>query len=236
MTGNHGFQAAVRRRLRDASGPPFDGGGQRRGIDALGIDDAHRREAGCRGEIGAAEVCRPRRWRRQDGVGRRRRSRVLPAGDFEAALEQQPRQRGAIGRTHPGRAASPLQHDTGSAGVGDAHARWLRDGDVAGAAGRGRAGRSMTASAGSTRMFQMRTRRPAAAHRLRQTAISPRADSTRRSSAAPRPASSRRRSSPCAAISHRSGTASNSTLASERPFSTAALTSGGTTFAYAQWQ
>ena len=102
--------------------PAFDGGGQRRGIDALGIHDTHAR---CVVRDDAAEVSD------HDGGAAgwiaRRGCRVLPARDFEAPLEQQARQRGAIGRTHPA-ACTSAQHHMGSPGVRDAHTARLRKG------------------------------------------------------------------------------------------------------------
>ena len=165
MTGNHGFHAA--------GAPPEGGVGPAcrwRRPASRDRRPRHRRHAprtrGARRH--RAEVADQRSVAPPDWIARR--SRVLPARDFEAALEQQARQRGAIGWTHPAARhlrAGPHGIDgrcatLTAAGLRDRTHRRRRPDVDAVVSGVGtapdRSSRpSMTASAGSTRMFQMRT-------------------------------------------------------------------------------
>ena len=171
------------------------------------------------------------------GVGRPATPSSLPARHFEAALEQQPRQRRAIGRAHAActdRAGSRCDRRA----MADAHGRPLLRSATRRASSRRRSSSTVDDDVGrlDAHVPDAHVPAPAAARRPTRTATSPRADSTRRWSAALRRrarAAARRRAPPS-----RTGPAPRRTRCRLRTgrSSTAALTSAGTTFAYAQWQ
>ena len=157
MTGNHGFHAARRRRVRirrrwqRTQGRdrrrPRSPGSVRGGEASLAIDAVRR---------GGMETSRPR-------------------------SSSSPRQRGAIGRAHPA-ARIAAQHHLGSPGDRDAHGVGSAIGEIAGGVGPAEEAadhgvRRLHAHVPDARVA------PAAARRPPRTAISPRADSRRRSSA-----------------------------------------------------